>query len=74
MSLLVDRPSTPAQEPLHDRPGFFSFFGYFSFQKEKKKSNKEFWDKRKIEIKKIGFLNYLRTRWVITIIEKKKPF
>ena len=55
MSLLGDRPSTPAQEPLHDRPGFFSFFGtfsFFSFQKEKKKRFKEFWDKRKIEIKK----------------------
>ena len=39
MSLLGDR--------LHDRPGFFSFFGtffFFSFQKEKKKSNKEIWD------------------------------
>jgi hypothetical protein len=44
MSLLGNRPSTPAQEPLHERPGFFSFFGafsFFSFQKEKKKSNKE---------------------------------
>ena len=48
-------PFDPAQEPA-ERTSGFSFFGtftFFSLHKEKKKSNKEIWNKRKILFKKI---------------------
>jgi hypothetical protein len=53
MSLLGDRPSTPAQEPLHGRPGFSSFLEpfFFSFHKEKKKVTKKFEIKEELELK-----------------------
>jgi hypothetical protein len=54
MSLLGDRPSTPAQEPARDRPGFSSFLEpfFFSFHKEKKKVTKRFEIKEKFKLKK----------------------
>jgi hypothetical protein len=54
MSLLGNRPSTPAQEPAHERPGFSSFLEpfFFSFHKEKKKVTKSFEIKEEFKSKK----------------------
>ena len=62
MSLLGDQ--------IYDRPGFSSFLEpfFFSFQKEKKKVTKSFEIKEKLKLKKIGFLNLLRTRFCSYIV------
>jgi hypothetical protein len=76
MSLLGDRPSTPAQEPARECSGFSSFLEpfLFSFHKEKKKETKRFEIKEELKLKKNWFLGFITTSLSTYKIEIKKKF